>query len=81
MFTRSKWAIPKEDYKMAHVQFHPDEIANGHVLKKNIFLDVFCCLFGWHMFLSGRRVLVTVLNEYKLFPRSRDDETIINTPI
>jgi hypothetical protein len=33
------------------------------------------------MFLSGHYVLVTVLNEYKLFPRSKDDGTIINTPI
>jgi hypothetical protein len=33
------------------------------------------------MFLSGHCVLVTVLNEYKLFPRSKDDGAIINTTI
>jgi hypothetical protein len=31
------------------------------------------------MFLSGRHVPITVLNEYKLFARFRDDEVIINT--
>jgi hypothetical protein len=34
-----------------------------------------------HMFPSRRRILVTVLNEFKLFPRSRDDEAIINIPL
>jgi hypothetical protein len=33
------------------------------------------------MFLSGRRLPVIVLNELKLLPRSRDDGTIINTPL
>jgi hypothetical protein len=30
---------------------------------------------------SERHVFVTILNELKLFPRSRDDETIIKTPL
>jgi hypothetical protein len=33
------------------------------------------------MFLSERHVPVTVLNELKLFPRFKDDGTIINRPL
>jgi hypothetical protein len=33
------------------------------------------------MFPSKRHVPIKVLNEYKLFARFRDDETIINTPL
>jgi hypothetical protein len=33
------------------------------------------------MFPSGRDLSVTVLNELKLVPRSRDDGAIINTPL
>ena len=33
------------------------------------------------MFPFGRRIPVIVLNELKLFPRSRDDGAIINTPL
>jgi hypothetical protein len=65
---------------MACLQSHLDEIANGHVLK-NTFWTCFVAPSGWHMFLSGRCIHVTVLNELKLFPRSRDDDAIINTGI
>ena len=33
------------------------------------------------MFPSGRRLPITVLNELRLLPRFRDDETIINIPL
>jgi hypothetical protein len=33
------------------------------------------------MFPSGRHLPITLLNELKLLPRSRDDEAIINTPL
>ena len=53
---------------MSHVESRLD----GHVLKTRS---------GQHMFLSGHYITITVLNEYKLFPRSQDDGTIINTPL
>jgi hypothetical protein len=48
---------------------------------KNTFWTCFVTPSGWHMFPSRCHLPVTVLNELKLLPRSRDDVTIINTPL
>jgi hypothetical protein len=62
------------------VQSRPDKIAHNHALKK-MFWTCFVASSERHMFLSERLIPVTVLNEYKLFPRSKDDRTIINAPL
>jgi hypothetical protein len=62
------------------VQSRPDKIAHSHVLQKT-FWTCFVSPFERHMFLSERLIPVTVLNEYNLFPRFKDDGTIINAPL
>ena len=68
-FIRSKRAIKRRLYNGS---------CEGHVLK-NIFWTCFVALSRRHMFSYGCCIPVTVLNEYKLFPRFRDDDAIINT--
>jgi hypothetical protein len=79
MFTRSKRAIKRNQQKSSYA------ISSGRDCRrpcvKITFWTCFTILFGRHMFLSGCRLPVTILNELKLLPRSRDNGAIINTPL
>jgi hypothetical protein len=79
MFTRSKRTIKRS------WQNSSSAISSGRDCRracvKNTFWTRFIAPSGRHMFPSGRRLPVTVLNELKLLPRSRDDGAIINTPL
>ena len=78
-FTRSKWSIKRRP------QNDSSAISSGQDCKrpcvKNTFWLCFVAPSGWHMFLCECRVPVTILNELKLFPRSRDDGVIINASL
>ena len=79
MFVRSKRAIKRSQ------QNNSSAISSGRDCRracvKNTFWSFFWCPIQTALFPFGRRVLVTVLNELKLLPRSRDDGAIINTPL
>jgi hypothetical protein len=79
MFTRSKRAIKRSR------QNSSSAISSGRDCRracvKNTFWTCFAAPSGWHMFPSRRRLPVTVLNDLKLLPRSKDDGAIINTPL
>jgi hypothetical protein len=79
MFTRSKRAIKKSRQNSSSAISFGRDCRRACV--KNTFWMCFVASFGRHMFPSGRRLPVTVLNELKLLPRSRDDGAIINTPL
>jgi hypothetical protein len=78
-FTMSKWAIKRR------LQNGLCAISSGRDCRqpcvKNTFRPYFDALSRWYMFPSRCHILVIVLNEFKLFPRSRDDGVIINTPL
>jgi hypothetical protein len=62
---------------MARVQSRSNKIAHGHVLKTcstSVLLPRRTAQFQ-----SRRRIPLTVLNKFKLFPRFRDYGVIINT--
>jgi hypothetical protein len=71
MFTRSKWAIKRS------WQNSSSAISSGRDCRrpcvKITFWTCFISLSRWHMFPSGHRLPVIVLNELKPLPRSRDD--------
>jgi hypothetical protein len=71
MFTRSKRVIKRS------WQNSSSAISSGRDCRracvKNTFWTCFVAPSRWHMFPSGCRLPVTVLNELKLLPRSRDD--------
>ena len=77
MFLRLKWAT------MRRLQNGSCAISTGRDCRrpcvKNSFWMCFVAPSQQHMFPSGCRVPVTVLNEYKLFPWSSDDGAILNT--
>jgi hypothetical protein len=79
MFTRSKRTIKRR------LQNGSSAISSKRDYRwpcaKNTFWMCFVALSGWNMFLSRCRVFVTILNELKLFLRSRDDDAIINIPL
>jgi hypothetical protein len=77
MFTRSKRTIKRSR------QNSSSAISSGRDCRqacvKNTFWTCFVAPSRRHMFPSERRLPVTILNELKLLPRSRDDGAIINT--
>jgi hypothetical protein len=79
MFTRSKRAIKRSRQNSSSAISSERDCRQACV--KNTFWTCFVALSGRHMFPSGCRLPVTVLNELKLLPRSRDDGVIINTPL
>jgi hypothetical protein len=79
MFTRSKRAIKRSrQNSLSAISFERD---CRRACVKNTFWTCFVAPSGRHMFPSGCRLPVSVLNELKLLPRSRDDGAIINTPL
>jgi hypothetical protein len=72
MFTRSKWAIKRSWQNSSSAISSRRDSRQACV--KNMFWTCFVAP-------SGRCLPVTVLNELKLLPRSRDDGAIINTPL
>jgi hypothetical protein len=79
MFTRSKRAI-KRSWQNSSSAISSGRDCRRACVKKT-FWTCFVSPSGRHMFPSGRHLPVTVLNELKLLPRSRDDGAIINTPL
>jgi hypothetical protein len=77
MFTRSKQAIKRSQQNSSSAISSRRDCRRACV--KNTFWTCFVAPSGRHMFPSKHRLPVTVLNELKLLPRSRDDGAIINT--
>jgi hypothetical protein len=76
MFTRSKRAIKRSRQNSSSAISARRDCRRACV--KNTFWTCFVTPSGRHMFPSRRRLPVTVLNELKLLPRSRDDGAIKN---
>jgi hypothetical protein len=79
IFTRSKHSIKRSRQNSSSAISFGRDCRRACV--KNTFWTCFAAPSGRHMFLSGCRLPVTVLNELKLLPRSKDDGAIINTPL